>query len=62
MKVIQETETEMYIEVEQEELPLTIDSPGKKIFISLSKRTEESPWPKKPCIECGRGYKRQNKI
>lgn len=35
MKVLKETSTEMHIEVDREEMPLTIDSAGKKLFIKL---------------------------
>ena len=41
MRVVEENDSEIYIEVERDELPLTIDSPGKRLFVSLAKPKEE---------------------
>jgi len=46
MRVIKETETEMYIEVDPNELPLTINSPGKRLLVSLAKPSANAPCEK----------------
>jgi hypothetical protein len=36
MRKVQETDTELYIEIDIEDLPLTINNPSKTLYVSLA--------------------------
>ena len=40
MKKVLENDTELYIEVDIEELPLSVESTGKKLYVKLAKHDE----------------------
>jgi hypothetical protein len=42
MKIIEQTDTELFIEIEDEILPITIDTGGRKLYVKIKSEKNES--------------------